>query len=402
MATENEPTAKLPKDEVYYWNTAVFQVENRRFRLPLYHLLKGSQHFAKICGLEEEVDSGLELGELDGEGCSGSKREQVIKLDADVDDFRNFVKVIFPTSFANAPDLTKAQWISVLKLATCWHFKEARQIAIEHLDDFPLTSIEHIQLGKQYYVPGWLLHGYENLVRQEDPISLEDARAIGLESAIRLYIVRTQIDKYRRDEDFLERSFAEEISTLSEREWELMTDAEMERRSTQTGPKTAAKKWREEEAKRSTRRQKGKERARDEGHGGDEWTAADFDDGCDRPRLEGVRLSRGEAQRIHRNEDDSQDKYIKDLEREVCVATRMMMMEREKKHEAMWRCMKYDEHNKILSRRVEILTGRIDLKRPKQSGKRSHASISENKALHSGSGRENHAQRRRLDEEGCT
>jgi hypothetical protein len=68
--------------------------------------------------------------------------------------------------------LSKDEWISVLKLATKWLFKDLRQLAINALTGLRMNAIDLIFFAKEYRVYGWLLEGYERVVeRLSTPIS---------------------------------------------------------------------------------------------------------------------------------------------------------------------------------------------------------------------------------------
>lgn len=83
------------------------------------------------------------------------------------------------------------EWISVLKLSTMWEFQETRKLAIQTLSSgIDLTT--KILLGKQYKVGEWLFAAYEGLAKRTEPISLDEAERLGLETAIRLYQIREE------------------------------------------------------------------------------------------------------------------------------------------------------------------------------------------------------------------
>jgi hypothetical protein len=87
--------------------------------------------------------------------------------------------------------MVKEDWISVLKLSTLWYFLDARDLAIQQLNDrADIGSVERILLARQYDVATWLRMGYTDLARREEGISLEDAKKIGWETTVRLYQTR--------------------------------------------------------------------------------------------------------------------------------------------------------------------------------------------------------------------
>jgi len=88
-------------------------------------------------------------------------------------------------------------WISVLKLATMWYFLEIRDLAIKQLTPI-LGAVDRIVFAKQYSVATWLRSGVAELARRVESLTLDEARKIGLETAIKIFRVREQANPYNR------------------------------------------------------------------------------------------------------------------------------------------------------------------------------------------------------------
>ena len=89
--------------------------------------------------------------------------------------------------------MTKSQWISVLKLATMWTFKEIRNLAIQKLTMETMGAIELVLLAKQFNVPQWLRSGYQTLAARSEMLSIEEAEKLSYLTAILLFQVREQV-----------------------------------------------------------------------------------------------------------------------------------------------------------------------------------------------------------------
>jgi hypothetical protein len=109
----------------------------------------------------------------------------------------NFTRFIRASAmYAEKPELSRAEWISVLRLSTRWFFNDLRKLAITQLSSTWMSEIECICLAKEYRVRHWLLVGYEVLVdRLVSPstvkgqvvsISLQEGKQIGMEVALEL------------------------------------------------------------------------------------------------------------------------------------------------------------------------------------------------------------------------
>ncbi|TFK26263.1 hypothetical protein FA15DRAFT_654439 [Coprinopsis marcescibilis] len=231
--TEASSTPNLgTPDESYYWDSAVFLVEGCLFKVPKYHIVKGSSYFTKTFGLlpnqTDVVDEFLVLDKASHSGGESSHLTQCpIALGGiSAADFRNLLGVLYPKTIQIKLTLTKMQWISVLKVSTLWYFKGIRKLAIEQLDSFNLGPVERVCLGKQYNVSMWLLNGYDELVKRGAIIAMDDAKKIGLESAVQLYICR-QEQLHAIDADYLDKAFAKELAVMSEREQEHLTEEDI-------------------------------------------------------------------------------------------------------------------------------------------------------------------------------
>lgn len=90
-------------------------------------------------------------------------------------------------------DITKSKWLSVLKLATMWTFKDIRALAIDKLTKETMGPIEQVLVAKQYNVPQWLRSGYQALATRSEMLSVEEAGQLGYLTAILLFQAREQV-----------------------------------------------------------------------------------------------------------------------------------------------------------------------------------------------------------------
>ncbi|KAH6910259.1 hypothetical protein BKA70DRAFT_1272581 [Coprinopsis sp. MPI-PUGE-AT-0042] len=201
MAQPDTPSKMHSRDDSYYWEPVVFLVEGALFKLPKLHLAQGSQRFAEFYGLLENDSSDDDAVVAAATG--SSQCTSVIPLGVTAEDFRSFLAVLYPKNAQTQANLTKEQWLSVLKLATQWHFEHMRKTAIAQLERLPLTPVEK-----------WLLSGYKRLVRQETPIAVEDAKEIGFETSLRLYLCR-ESQRHIEDDDYLQTTFRDDLDSLA-------------------------------------------------------------------------------------------------------------------------------------------------------------------------------------------
>ncbi|KAJ7189550.1 hypothetical protein GGX14DRAFT_59485, partial [Mycena pura] len=169
------------------------QVEHCIFKVPCFQFARHSQLFATVFTLPRPA----------GEEAEGWHEGSPIKLDGvSILDFERLLKVLYPlTPVPNTPTLDADEWMSVLKLATKWHFLQVRDLAIRQLGEhaLSLSPVSRIVLGRQYDVSTWLRSGYIELARRKASITTEEATKIGLEVALEIFRLRETAMHSTRD-----------------------------------------------------------------------------------------------------------------------------------------------------------------------------------------------------------
>ncbi|KAF7351009.1 hypothetical protein MSAN_01663200 [Mycena sanguinolenta] len=170
----------------YYFESVVFEVWNVEtilFKVPRLQFERHSGIFATTFSLPSQPQR-----------AEGSSDETPFKLEGiKCVDFERLLKVLYPlTAVPKTPELSKDEWISVLKLASLWNFIEVRNLAIEHLASYSesLDCVERIMFGRQYDVSSWLRSGYIEVARRKTTISSSEANKIGLDVALRICKLR--------------------------------------------------------------------------------------------------------------------------------------------------------------------------------------------------------------------
>ncbi|KAG8217093.1 hypothetical protein J3R82DRAFT_5120 [Butyriboletus roseoflavus] len=92
---------------------------------------------------------------------------------------------------------TNAQWTSVLKLAIIWGFDTIRDAALRRLRK--LSAVERVRLGEDFDLDfeSWLLPAMHEIVRRHEPLSVEDAQRMGLETTLKLASARECVSSDR-------------------------------------------------------------------------------------------------------------------------------------------------------------------------------------------------------------
>ena len=70
-----------------------------------------------------------------------------------------------------------------------------RAMAISKIYDSPLCTVEKIQLAQTFHIPEWMHECYVDLTQRAEPLSFEEAEAVGVRVAIILHQARERIAK---------------------------------------------------------------------------------------------------------------------------------------------------------------------------------------------------------------
>lgn len=79
----------------------------------------------------------------------------------------------------------------MLKLATLWEFASVRKHAIRLLR--AEQPVDRIVLAKKYDIRGWMEDALYALIHREEPLSLEDFNALGLDFSIHIVRLREMV-----------------------------------------------------------------------------------------------------------------------------------------------------------------------------------------------------------------
>ncbi|KAF9016109.1 hypothetical protein BDZ89DRAFT_994726 [Hymenopellis radicata] len=173
------------RDTTYYWDSVVFLVENRLYKVPRYYFANYSEIFGSTFDLPQ--------GSASPEGQSDDHPFKLHGLTCS--EFDSLLRVIYPmnTHAQLYSCLTFEDWTSILKLSTMWGMSDIRQLAVDNLSKcmaLRRDPVEYIVLAKAYEVVAWLRHGYQELVKRTEPISPEEAERIGWVASIQIYQIR--------------------------------------------------------------------------------------------------------------------------------------------------------------------------------------------------------------------
>ncbi|KAL0579629.1 hypothetical protein V5O48_002401 [Marasmius crinis-equi] len=134
---------------------------------------------------------------------------------ANLEDFVQFVRATYALTVREAPpDLERAQWISVLKLSTCWMFDDLRKLSIEKISETYPSCLDRAILGRSYNVRSWFLEGLQGLACPSHALlPLGDFEGLGDRTALRVLYLRSASSRTKLQLK-IEDLFADELASI--------------------------------------------------------------------------------------------------------------------------------------------------------------------------------------------
>lgn len=92
-------------------------------------------------------------------------------------------------------------WAGVLRLSKLWEIPRAASDASNALESLVTSPARRIQLAREFNIPGWQISAFEDLIKSDSQLTMEDAQMLGIESVLRVthlrerygYIIRNTV-----------------------------------------------------------------------------------------------------------------------------------------------------------------------------------------------------------------
>ena len=89
---------------------------------------------------------------------------------------------------------TKEQWLTILKLATKWQFKEVRSLSIRELEKLDIDPVEKIAIYKEFKIkPELLLPSYISICKKDRLPSPEEGKILSIETVLKIASAREEM-----------------------------------------------------------------------------------------------------------------------------------------------------------------------------------------------------------------
>ncbi|KAG5637559.1 hypothetical protein H0H81_004136 [Sphagnurus paluster] len=170
------PTPQFERDPKYYLEFVTLVVEDGLYMVPKYQFIKSTDRCDEIFPSHVEEESPVVLKDV--------KRA----------DFEALLKLI---GFATPHSISQEGWVSILKLTSRWAMYKLRELAIDSLSCSPWTV--KIKLAREYGILKCLRDGYHHFATQSQPITIDEAKDLGLEATLKLVGIRERFPRAKHE-----------------------------------------------------------------------------------------------------------------------------------------------------------------------------------------------------------
>ncbi|KAJ2924535.1 hypothetical protein H1R20_g12570, partial [Candolleomyces eurysporus] len=193
------PGPALENHSMYSWDIVSFVVEDCIFSVPRQHFVTGSEVFAKKYGLLDSVEDDTRAATPDlhrdptpSKNTTFNNDKKLIHLDGVTKpEFETLLKLLFPVFTGSTdPTLSQAEWVTILKLSSLWHFINYRKVAIATLRKQIQAPLEFVEYAREFGVSEWLVLGYKELVVRSETLNERIGTKLGHIVAFKLSIMR--------------------------------------------------------------------------------------------------------------------------------------------------------------------------------------------------------------------
>jgi len=179
------PITAKAQDHEFYFQDIIILVENRLFKVPARNFIAESEVFETMFKLPQNPNVTAD----------GLSNDQPLRLEGvKSDDFRQLLRVMYPSGIDRCETLTTEQWISVLALSTQWDMTAIRSQAIKKVRASLVADnqlpYKLLNLGQTHRVDEWVKTAIIFFVKRKEPMGMNDAEIIGVENAFKIASLR--------------------------------------------------------------------------------------------------------------------------------------------------------------------------------------------------------------------
>ncbi|KAJ1311823.1 hypothetical protein OPQ81_010284 [Rhizoctonia solani] len=126
--------------------------------------------------------------------------------DISAKDFCETFKVLYTSVIAAPFVFSSRTLVSALRVATIYEYYALREYCIQYLDTLELGAIKRIEIAREFQLLTWEEQAYHELGMRDEPITVAEAKIIGLNAFVRIAEIREKEQRRKgREVDALDR-----------------------------------------------------------------------------------------------------------------------------------------------------------------------------------------------------
>jgi len=189
----SEQTPLIVRNKDFYFEDAIFRVENELFCIPRQYVIQESDILRDKIDAPDPMSS---RGRIDD--------DPVVLGGIQVNDFQIFLKMLYHSNLDCEENFTYDDWTVILGLDKYFKFHHLRDRAISELKLFmPYKEpASYVELGRKYGAAELELEGLKAMIRREAPMGEREAKSdlIGISDTLKIAAIRERVgtlDRFR-------------------------------------------------------------------------------------------------------------------------------------------------------------------------------------------------------------
>ncbi|KLO16208.1 hypothetical protein SCHPADRAFT_226149 [Schizopora paradoxa] len=119
-----------------------------------------------------------------------------------------FLSLVYPSNSGDEHErLSQTEWFIIYDVARLYAFDGIRRVALTEITSNIEKFIDLVKLGKNQFseTAEWCIQGYKGLCERERPLSLDEARELGIEDTVKIAEAREKLIRGATWEEVAER-----------------------------------------------------------------------------------------------------------------------------------------------------------------------------------------------------
>ncbi|CAE6494982.1 unnamed protein product [Rhizoctonia solani] len=121
----------------------------------------------------------------------------ILRNDISAGDFCETFKVLYTSVIAAPFVFSSRTLVSALRVATAYEYYALREYCIQYLETLELGAVKRIEIAREFQLPTWEELAYHELEMRDEPITIGEAKMIGLDAFVSIAETREKEQRRR-------------------------------------------------------------------------------------------------------------------------------------------------------------------------------------------------------------